>query len=208
MPVSAWETYRPVTIDLTKTIRKTIPALNKSQPIYTTISLPVFSVSGIPWLGASFITTEFRVNLGVVVSLIAPIIKPSGVNFCLAVRWPSTGAVVARYKIWDNVGELLSFPAYTGQTIPNGNFALEIWSSQLFNETSLSAIYKIKTSILGNFVSGTNLACSCSCDTQEDATDRPQSENCGIFNPWNVYVNPGYSGYFPMTFDSCLKNIL
>lgn len=160
MPQNFWQSYRPVVIDLSKSFVKTIPITSKLSPIYTTLTLPVFSIGIIPWMGSSFITVEFPVvGLGVPVSFVKPITPPAGVTFCLAIRWIRNGQVI-RYKFWSDIGEKLLYPVYNCEAAPAAGFVLEVWSLQFNPTTELLVPYSLKTSILTN-VSLDSCACNC-----------------------------------------------
>jgi hypothetical protein len=185
MSQSFWQSYRPVTIDLTKSFVKSIAAVSKQSPIYTQVELPTFSIGIIPWMGASFITMEFPViGLGVPVSFITPINPPANLTFCLAVRFGT--ATVTRYKLWQAVGEILSYPLYNQQVLPAAGFTLEIWSVVGSDHTELLTPYTLRTSILTNLAED---SCACSCYTAPTVITLPPKT--GIFASGFPMPNPG-----------------
>lgn len=91
----------------------------------TTLYLAGFSVAT-TWRGASEIVLELRYALGFNFSflLVAP---PSNPNFCACIAWKPTADTIVRYKLWEDVGEILYVPLYNGELI-GGNFSIEIWN--------------------------------------------------------------------------------
>lgn len=139
-----FDNLRPVSIDVTSSIKPTSPVTLAGGLLFATVSLPVFSISGIPWLGASFIAIEFPVNFGEVINLLRPIAKPSGVNFCLAIRWLDSNGLVVRRKLWENVGEVLCEDLYAGENI-NYPCTFEVWTSEDFSTVSSASSQVFQT---------------------------------------------------------------
>jgi len=71
---------------------------------------------------------------------------PTGVNFCLCIRW-RTGDVVYRWKLWQGVGEVLNVPLYNGEIIKK-NFVLECWTTADASTCSLTTAIRILTSVV------------------------------------------------------------
>lgn len=93
----------------------------------TVLYLPDFSVAS-NWRGASEIVKEFRFSLDNNPSIIR-IEKPTNPNFVACIAWKPTSETIVRYKLWEDVGEILYVPLYSGQRF-SSNFSIEIWSTQ------------------------------------------------------------------------------
>lgn len=70
---------------------------------------------------------------------------PEDPDFCLCIAY-RRGDNVYRYKLWENVGEVLNVPLYTGQVIKK-NFSLEVWSTESTNEVNLTTPILLSSSI-------------------------------------------------------------
>lgn len=191
-----WSQIRPASIDLTTDLKATRQMLLAGKLNYATISIPVFSISGIPWLGASFIAIEFPLNLGVNLNLLTPIIKPAGVNFCLAVRW-LVGATVYRRKLWNNVGEVLDYPLYAGEAITYP-LTLEVWTTYGHPTVSISSALQIQTGRIA-----VRETCVKSCE------ELAQNDEAAV----DDYLFTGYFGYYtsvplPLTFTETLLQVI
>jgi hypothetical protein len=148
--MSYWNTSRGAVVDLTKGYGKSRQAPVGGRLI-SSVSLPAFNISNFVWMGASFITVEFIGAFSKSFAFQTPIIPPTGVNFCLCVRTviydSITGdPIVTRRKLWENVGEDLNYPLYTGELLSK-DFVLEVWSTQGSNITSLTSPFSLLTSI-------------------------------------------------------------
>lgn len=53
----------------------------------------------------------------------------SRLDFVLCIRWIDSEGEVQRYKLWENVDEILAYPLYTGEVIPAGIARFEFWST-------------------------------------------------------------------------------
>lgn len=84
-------------------------------------SVPAFSFSSMTWLGASYIVAKFTFSGSRSFSL-DKLNAPAGVTYCPVIN---TGSV--RYKLWEDVDELLDVPLYNNEVIPTGSL-LEIWT--------------------------------------------------------------------------------
>lgn len=93
------------------------------------ITLPSFSVTTI-WGGYSDIVAAFNYEGPNNFSFV-PTTLPTPINpgYLLCVMWKDSIGNTHRYKMWENVGEVLYFsvPNYSGQLIKK-NFRFEIWS--------------------------------------------------------------------------------
>ena len=125
--ITDWDTYTPAT------------AVGKS---YAYIDLPVFSYSSnLAWGGASEIATQFNFSASQNFVLLNRPAKPSGVNYCLTIRYRQ-GADIKRWKLWENVGEILNVPLYAGQVIKK-NFTLEVWTIETSTTVSNAAVLQL-----------------------------------------------------------------
>lgn len=87
-------------------------------------SVPAFSLTGMTWLGASYIAARFTLDSGTTSFVLRKLTAPSGVNYCPVVKSGSS-----RYKLWNNVGERLDLPLYNGEILAAGT-TLELWTVQ------------------------------------------------------------------------------
>ena len=171
-----WQTIRPVVIDLTKRWTK-IRLANNVRKQFEILTIPVFSYSGISWLGASYVITEFHVTLPSVFSFILPVTPPTNPNFVLAVRYGNLTAMT-RYKFWSGISEKLSYPVYAGERI-EATFVIEVWSIQNSSVVSISDVYEMILSLL---VDQTD-CCS------EDTNNTNAAETSNIFAVMNPYAD-------------------
>lgn len=114
---------RPVSLAATQLRRLLVRRVDN---VKYALCVPAFSKSAPNWNGSSYITIEFVGSVDESFSLLKPLRKPTGVNYCLAIRWED-GEEVVRYKLWEDVDERLYAPLYNGEKIPE-NFVLEVWS--------------------------------------------------------------------------------
>jgi hypothetical protein len=182
-----WRTYRPVVADTSRWLSAWKPAGSKADTLFATLSIPPFSISGLPWLGASFITTEFPVNLGVDVSILMPISLE--ISFLLAIRYGGL-----RFKLTQNQGETLHYPLYSQQSIPNGQFTIEVWTLQGQTKTELLTPKTLSIS--------TTIDPSCDCSINPYTT--LLLEHCAIFQPWDAYAGVP----LPYNFNTCLSALI
>lgn len=92
----------------------------------TYFAIPAFSVDTV-WRGASQIVAKFNFSLDENINLIRDITPQEG--FCACISWKPTSTTIVRYKLWENVGEILYVDLYNGEKI-GSDFAIEIWSVQ------------------------------------------------------------------------------
>lgn len=172
-----WQSFSLVTVDLTKWI--SFVPVHGTDKLRAIITIPVFSVPSPIWLGASYITLEFRANFRENFSILRPVKRPLNSNFILAVRSvhdyvDPSNYELERYKFWNITspipGELPSWGLYTGQTLCK-SFALEIWTVEGQQFTSQTAPLVLETSILVN-------AEEC-CDVVQE--EIPVTEVCNLF---------------------------
>lgn len=91
------------------------------------IEIPAFTTTLPSWPGASYIVARIIVQMGFLWSFRIPVVKPT-VTFVPCIKWVESGTIVRRYKLWEDVGELLGYPLYTGELIPAADVILEFWS--------------------------------------------------------------------------------
>ncbi len=100
-----------------------------STKLRTYFTLPQFSIENV-WRGASEIVKEFSYSLSAKTSIINLLQNtPANPNFVACVAWKPISETIVRYKLWEDVGEILYVPLYSGQTI-NADFSIEIWNTQ------------------------------------------------------------------------------
>lgn len=103
------------------------------------VVLPSFSIEN-TWLGASEIIRQFNYYFvgapnGFSFPALPP--KPANVNYCLCVRY-RVGDTVTRYKLWEDVTELLYVDLYAGQPI-RPYFSLEVWNVETDGSPAVNA---------------------------------------------------------------------
>jgi hypothetical protein len=108
----------PVTV-VEKDGRRVASFVGKIRKI---IQTPEYDVTCV-WRGASEIVKilVFTSTLKISLSDITP-----STDFCACISWKEGGQVI-RYKLWNNVGEILYVPLYAGQRVA-ATFNLEIWN--------------------------------------------------------------------------------
>jgi len=194
-----WQTFSKAAIDEARHWRTTREVYNKSRGNHYYVDIPAFEINNIPACDASYIATEFRLNSNVGFSIPRlPLIKPTGVNFCLAVRFPqisNTGLDVIRYKLWSDIGELLCFPQYAGERI-GASAVFEIWSLVNNNVVSLAVPYRIYLSI-----KNTPLLINSCCETGDNGI--PLIQVCELF----ANKNDVGSYNLPLLFNYCINEI-
>jgi hypothetical protein len=94
---------------------------------HTILYLPAFEVDA-TWRGASEIVKEFRYSASNNMSIVKRA-TPTNPNFVACVAWKPTAETIVRYKLWEDVGEILYVPLYNGEKI-DGDFSIEIWNTK------------------------------------------------------------------------------
>ena len=126
-----WLTFRPAT------------AVAKTR---TYVQLPTFTYAT-TWLGASEIATQFNFSASKNFVLRNRPAKPSGVNYCLCIRY-RVGDTVYRWKLWENVGEQIPHVRlYNGEIIKK-HFVLEVWTVNGGTTISQASTINIITSVV------------------------------------------------------------
>lgn len=92
-----------------------------------------------PWLGASYIVGEFTftTSRSTIITMLSG--KPITPQFCLALRCINDDLTVDRYKLWQDVGELLHVPLYAKQPLKK-TFTVEVWTVEDQPSINLSAV--------------------------------------------------------------------
>lgn len=113
---------KPISLGTIRTSRnpRLVRQLNQA------LDVSAFSTTIEEWPGASYIVARGVVQVGSIWSFVVPVTKPS-TSFVACIKWTEAGSVVRRYKLWENVGELLSYPLYNGELIPAADVILEVW---------------------------------------------------------------------------------
>lgn len=122
--------YEPYTKSRNAVTTQAQPARIKAAWVKKLLSyyaIPTFSVDNI-WRGASTMVYRFDFPIGLVTLLNQfPMTPPDGSNFCPVVSW-RVGQAFVRYKLWEDVGEILWLPLYSGQKVTASSFHVEIWN--------------------------------------------------------------------------------
>lgn len=104
--------------------------INKLTRASTYFTIPSFDVD-VTWLGYSELVAVFNYTSANNFS-IKPIasLLPISPNYLACVMWADSSHNVYRYKLWEDVGEILFFdvPIYTEQRIKK-HFRIEIWNT-------------------------------------------------------------------------------
>jgi len=88
------------------------------------ITLPVLADTAYTWNGASEIIAQYDYSAPNNFTLKEyPTAAPTGVNYVLCIRY-RIGGTVYRYKLWQNIGEVLNVPLYNGVLILSTVFCL------------------------------------------------------------------------------------
>jgi hypothetical protein len=119
----------------------------KVGPVRAYINLPAFSQAGVTWKGGSEIVMQYNYSASKAFVLNNRPVMPTGANYLLCIKY-RVGYTVYRYKLWQNIGEVLpEVPLYTGQVI-KANFVLEIWnietSTVVSSEDGLDIILSLR----------------------------------------------------------------
>lgn len=151
---SFWQTYTPAIVN-PNGLWITYSPIKGTDKLRAQITIPPFSIDVPFWLGASYITMEFRANFTEGFSILRPVKRPVNADFILSIRsvhdyQDANNYKLDRYHFWnitDEPGELPSWSIYNGETICK-SFALEIWTVQGKQFTSSTTPIVLDTSIL------------------------------------------------------------
>src|SRR5437773_5048433 len=166
---------------MSRLVWQTLEAKIASGVLFNRIVLPLFSFTGLPWLGASFIVTEFPIKTLVgqkYFSFRFPITPPDDVNFCLAIRWLDEADNVHRRKLWQNISESLDYPLYMGETI-KFEPTLEIWTVEASSEASLEGVFTLISGI-------TSQPTSCCQNSRDNFNDLNAPEHSELFRYYGL----------------------
>jgi hypothetical protein len=110
------------------------------------VSVPAFVAAFPEWPDASYIVARIILNVGTPWSIVFP--APISCNACVCVRW-TIGGVTYRYKLWRDVGEVLAYPLYGGEILPETGVYIEFWCiNDGLTAVTLPSAWYIKTSAL------------------------------------------------------------
>jgi len=112
---------------LANTIRRQKAPARLLRMLNKTLSLPTFTATSPGWSGASHQLAKCDYTSTTPWSIMMPVVKR--LDFVLCIRWIDDDDVVHRYKLWENVDEILAYPLYTGERIPAGIARFEFWST-------------------------------------------------------------------------------
>lgn len=112
---------------LANTIRRQHSPGRLLQLLAKTLTLPAFTCTSPGWAGASHQLAKCDITRDAAWSLLMPVTPRT--DFVLCIRWLDEDNVVHRYKLWENVDEVLAYPLYTGEVVPAGNARFEFWST-------------------------------------------------------------------------------
>lgn len=127
----------PLPIKVRQSILGTRAQPTKSTATYrryltTYIRLPAIDVQH-TWKGASEIVRKYVYTLDFIPTFreVFPITRSAGSNICACVAWKTSENTISRYKLWNNVGEILYFPLYNGEKIDpvDGKVLIEYWNT-------------------------------------------------------------------------------
>lgn len=104
--------------------------------------VPVFTAPSLGWTGSSHIVAQILVDFGAEWTIETPI-EPPNFTFVAAVSWEDLDGVWQRRKLWSGVGEVLSYPVYSGELLPAAGVHLEIWSVENFTEAILEEEWQL-----------------------------------------------------------------
>lgn len=134
--------FKKVTQQVAKLYRKACGATKKNQELI----IPAFSYPYPTGIGASICVAVYTIPITTPWSIRYPFNQPS-TSFVAVARYVSSG-VTYRYKLWNNVGEILPLPLYIGETLPAGT-AIEIWTGST-NPAELTQTWRLPLGILEN----------------------------------------------------------
>jgi hypothetical protein len=125
-------TKRRESYTIDNTYRRTRLGASWVRKIRTFLTFPAFSMDN-TWRGASEIIRKYNFSVGSATSILGLFAAPpTGTNFCACISWKPTSTTIVRYKLWEDVGEIVWVDLYAGEKIGE-DFAIEIWNTD--NET-------------------------------------------------------------------------
>jgi len=142
MSSNYWLTTAPAVRDTTK--EKFLVTAGEIKKLNHYFVLPTFSIVGVPWYGVSHEVAQFNYSATQPFSVID--ISGFSSQFCPCIKWRHNN-IVYRYKLWDDVNEILHAPLYNAEEI-GANFCIEIWNVDGVVNINLLQDKLIITSIL------------------------------------------------------------
>lgn len=156
--------------------------LSRLNTTRTTIVLPAFALAS-SWTGLSYLLGRFPVGNTRPFSLKLPIAEQD--TFLLAVSW-SASPYFFRYKLYEDVGEKLSYPLYNGERIGIGAY-FEVWSVAGTSYAMSSSDITLYTSWINQPTACP--ACSTSVVEQRLEIVTPSTVPCGGYcNPFTTPI--------------------
>jgi hypothetical protein len=135
---------------------------------YSFITFPALYISVGSWTGVSAFQKVAALNNSTAIGL-TPFVEPPNSSCIISVSYPVGLNKSVRYKLWEDVGEVLLCPLYTGQRIGPGAY-FELWSvegapiiatADILIETSL-VFSALLNSCCGMSASNSSGNCNCS----------------------------------------------
>lgn len=168
--------------------------------------LPAFApVSDVTWRGASEVVKQFNYSATENFTLARCPVKPAqgilpgGVGYVLCIKY-RVGETVFRYKLWEDVGEVLNVPLYAGEVIKK-NFCLEVWTCRDLLEVYQERDLKLRTLVYEPVLSVGDIAEFELC-VGEDAGDLTAQVSGGEDE---IPDDAAYEGGDPATYDLVLE---
>jgi len=101
--------------------------------IETFFKTPSVLIEGNIWRGASSMIERYIYHMDAVPAFRGkfPLKVNSNTTCCMILSWKPTAETIVRYKLWENVGEIVFYPIYKGQAIRSFDhrFQLEVWNT-------------------------------------------------------------------------------
>lgn len=147
--------------------------------------IPTFSYNSVTWKGASEVVTQFNYTVDRNFVLPRTVNPPVDPNFVACIRWHDEDGNVRRYKLWQNVGEVLNVSLIRPSNVIGNNFTVEIWNIETDTSSSLAEEIEVRTSLKTAIRSVNEIT-----DIEEDAgIEYPRSQlvNTNIIS--HVYTN-------------------
>lgn len=135
------------------------------------------------WRGASEIVAKLNFTIATNLSFFDNV--PLNPDYCAVISWRVDSNTIARYKLWEDVGEILYLDLYNGQTI-GSEPSIEIWNTKDSLFATIEG-FRLKTSEL--------IIPSCSCDNDDHVVALAWSQCTD--NTFNlVGFNPSIGDYY------------
>lgn len=163
----------------TKRARGTLPSYK--HKLFNFVAFPEISINSV-WKGASEIVATLSLDNATNIAFFDNI--PSNPNYVAVISWKISEGVSQRYKLWEDVGEILYVDLYSGQTI-GANAVIEIWNTP--TSPTLITGFSLKTSILS--------IPDCSCEMTDRTTNAVYIQCTDVtldLTGWNPSVGDYY----------------